>query len=298
MVTLLLDDAAQQRFDRLRAAHFPVERNRLAAHVTLFHALPGEHLAEVRDQLRTAAARPPFGVAVTGVRFLGRGVAIDLDAAELTALRRSLAAAFDPWLTRQDRQWSRPHVTVQNKVTPETARALHADLAAAFRPETVPARGIGLWHYRGGPWDPDSEFDFAEGPRPSHPSQARDEPPDGAEGKSMEVDMIVEVIGGADEVPDVRVVDVEDLTRLHLAVGALTDEEVDAALRSAGLGRLLDADNGVLDVAALRAAAEPQATGDDWAGRFDAMVAAAEQHGWTADDGAGLQVHVEPAASA
>jgi len=51
-------------------------------------------------------------------------------------------------------------------------------------------------------------------------------------------------------------------------------------------------------VAALRAAAEPQATAADWAERFDAMVIFAARKGWAADDGAGLQVHVEPAASA
>ena len=110
--------------------------------------------------------------------------------------------------------------------------------------------------------------------------------------------MIVEVVGGADEVPEVRVADVDDLTRLHLAVGAVTDEEVDAALRGAGLGRLVDADNGLLDVAALRAAAEPTATAADWATGFDAMVEHAAGKGWTADDGASLRVHVEPAASA
>jgi len=161
IVTLLLDDAAQQRFDRLRAAHFPAERNWLAAHVTLFHALPGEQSALVRQELAAAADRPPFDVAVTGVRFLGRGVALDLDAAELTRLRAGVARALDPWLTRQDRQWSRPHVTVQNKVEPEVARALHADLAAAFRPETVRARGLGLWRYLGGPWAAEAEFGFA-----------------------------------------------------------------------------------------------------------------------------------------
>ena len=163
IVTLLLDDAAQQRFERLRAAHFPPERLVVGAHVTLFHALPGEHLGIVRDEVRTAAARPPFDVALTGVRFLGRGVAIDLDAPELTALRRALAGAFDPWLTRQDRQdrqWSRPHVTVQNKVDPAVARTLHAELSAAFVPETVTARGLGLWHYRGGPWELESEYPF------------------------------------------------------------------------------------------------------------------------------------------
>jgi hypothetical protein len=110
--------------------------------------------------------------------------------------------------------------------------------------------------------------------------------------------VIVEVVGGADEVPEVRVADVDDLSRLHLAVGAVTDEEVDSVLRGAGLGRLIDGDTGVLDVAALRAAAQPKATAADWAEKFDAMVAYAAGKGWTADDGAGLQVHIEPAASA
>jgi hypothetical protein len=110
--------------------------------------------------------------------------------------------------------------------------------------------------------------------------------------------VIVEVVGGADELPEVRVEDVDDLTRLHLAVGALTDEDVDSALRDAGIGRLVDADTGLLDVAALRAAAEQRAGTSDWGDRFDAMVAAAGTHGWSADDGASLQVHVEPAASA
>jgi 2'-5' RNA ligase len=160
IVTLLLEDAAQRRFDRLRAAHFPAERNHVAAHVTLFHALPGEQLAEVRAELVAAAARPPFEVAVTGVRLLGRGVALDLAAAELTALRSALAGVFGPWLTRQDQQWSRPHVTVQNKVEPAVARALRAELATGFRPETVTARGLGLWHYQGGPWSPEAAFPF------------------------------------------------------------------------------------------------------------------------------------------
>ena len=110
--------------------------------------------------------------------------------------------------------------------------------------------------------------------------------------------MIVEVVGGTDERPGVRVVDVDDLTRLHLALGAVTNEEADRALRDAGLGRLEDAETGVLDVAALRAAAEPQAGADDWAQRWDGMVAEAGNSGWLRDDGATVQVHVESAAGA
>ena len=110
--------------------------------------------------------------------------------------------------------------------------------------------------------------------------------------------MIVEVMTGADERPEVRVVHVDDLTSLHLALGEVTDEEADEALRAAGLGRLEDAESGVLDAAALRAAAEPRATAPDWAARWDAMVAGARSKGYLSEDGASLQVHVESAAGA
>ncbi len=109
--------------------------------------------------------------------------------------------------------------------------------------------------------------------------------------------MIVEVVGGADERPEVRVVDVDNLTRLHLALGAVTDEEADGVLREAGLGRVEDAQTGVLDVAALRAAAEPQAGSEDWAQRWDGMVAEARESGRLSDDGS-VRVHVESAAGA
>ena len=160
-MTLLLDHEAQRRFDRLRVEHFPPERNFLAAHVTLFHALPGEHEDAVRADLTAAARRPPFPVGVTGVRFLGRGVAYELSSPELDELRGSLARRWASWLTPQDRQRHRPHVTVQNKVAPDAARALHARLSAAFEPGTVRARGLGLWRYLGGPWEPLAELPFS-----------------------------------------------------------------------------------------------------------------------------------------
>ncbi|GAB3191559.1 2'-5' RNA ligase family protein [Geodermatophilus arenarius] len=154
VVTLLLGAEAQARFDRLRAEHFPADRNHLAAHVTLFHALPGDRRDDVDAALAAAAARPPFAVAVTGLQLLGRGVAYRLAAPELSALHAGLAAEFDPWLTRQDRQRLSAHVTVQNKVEPAVARTLRDRLTAEFVPGEVPARGLGLWRYLGGPWEP------------------------------------------------------------------------------------------------------------------------------------------------
>lgn len=160
VVTLLLDDEAQQRFDDLRSRHFPGDRLVVGAHVTLFHAVPGEHEDAVRTDLGTAAGRPPFDVEVSGLRLLGRGVAYDLRSDDVTALRGDLARRWAPWLTRQDAQWKHPHVTVQNKVAPERARALHADLAADFTPYAVPATGLGLWRYDGGPWTALASYPF------------------------------------------------------------------------------------------------------------------------------------------
>ena len=161
VLTLALDDAAQAGFDALRRAHFPPERNHLAAHVTLFHALPGEQEPAVRSELERTADRRAFAVRVTRVRSLGRGVAYDLDAPELAALRRRLAGQWEPWLTPQDRAWHRAHVTVQNKVQPDAARALLAELARGFVPYDVEARGLALWRYLGGPWEPLGRYDFA-----------------------------------------------------------------------------------------------------------------------------------------
>ena len=110
--------------------------------------------------------------------------------------------------------------------------------------------------------------------------------------------MIVEVIGGAEERPEARVVDVNNLTSLHLALGEVTDEEASEILERSGLGRLQDADIAFLDTAALRAAAELRATAADWSTRWDAMIAYARTQGWLSDDGASVQVHVESAAGA
>ena len=110
--------------------------------------------------------------------------------------------------------------------------------------------------------------------------------------------MIVEVIGGADERPEARVVDVDDLTKVRLALGEVTDEEAADALEHAGFGRLHDASTASLDVAAVRAAAEPRAGDPEWVRRWDEMITSARAAGHLSDDGASLQVPVESAAGA
>jgi len=162
ILTLALHADDQARFERLRALHFPADRNVIPAHVTLFHHLPGPELPAIQQTLEhRCAAMPPFSVAASGLRFLGRGVAYALQAPELTALRADLAKAWHGWLTPQDQQGYRPHVTIQNKATPEAARILQQNLQAAFAPFTVRAEGLLLWRYLGGPWEAVGRHAFA-----------------------------------------------------------------------------------------------------------------------------------------
>ncbi len=157
IVTAALDPASQQRFDELRRRHFPPERNHLAAHVTLFHALPGQEEPAVRAD-PADVVDDGYDVEVTGVRFLGRGVAYELRSPELQRVRGKLARRWAGWLTPQDRQGFRPHVTVQNRVPPDVARRLQVELAASFAPYVVRVEGLALWRYLGGPWEPAARF--------------------------------------------------------------------------------------------------------------------------------------------
>lgn len=154
ILTLRLASPAFERFDALRRAHFPPERNVIPAHLTLFHALPGEREADIGEVLAaTCAATAPLALRFPSLRFLGRGVAAEVVSPELLALRGKLAARWDAWLSAQDRQGYRPHITIQNKVSAEQARRLHAELAAAWEPFESTGDGLLLWRYLGGPWE-------------------------------------------------------------------------------------------------------------------------------------------------
>lgn len=153
IVSALLAPADFAWADGLRRAHFPPERNHLAAHLTLFHHLPPSSEGELRQRLAQATRRPRPPATATGVMNLGRGVAIRIASPELAAIRAELAEAFTGLLTPQDMGGWRPHVTVQNKVEPAAARALLAELEALPWPRPLAIAGLACWFYRGGPWE-------------------------------------------------------------------------------------------------------------------------------------------------
>lgn len=163
ILTLKLDDAAFATLDQLRRSHFPPERNFLSAHVTLFHKLPAEHEESIRQTLHTLCAETAtVPLSFPGLRFLGKGVAVELDGPALERIRQPLVNDWGGWLGAQDQQTHRPHVTIQNKVTPEQAHALYDRLAPAWQPFAGRGEGLLLWRYLNGPWELLQAFPFAK----------------------------------------------------------------------------------------------------------------------------------------
>ena len=170
LLTLQLAEPAQSVFQALRTRHFPVARNLVPAHVSLFQALPGAGRVEIVRVLQAVqASRPP--ILLEPPRALGRGVAFPLASPALLALRARLAEAWSaqPWsgeMTRQDRERFRPHVTVQNKVTPELARETLEQLRQGFVPWSTEGVALLLWRYLGGPWEALERVELAPPPPP------------------------------------------------------------------------------------------------------------------------------------
>ncbi len=150
ILTLELDADSFAWLDDLRRKHFPPERNVLSAHLTLFHKLDQTRVESMKAVLRHGLN--PLLLTFSGLRSLGGGVAVIVESPELLSLRARLAAAAAGHLTPQDKQGFRPHVTIQNKVTPAHARDLMATLQRDFVPRIGQGIGLQVWRYLGGPW--------------------------------------------------------------------------------------------------------------------------------------------------
>lgn len=144
----------------LRRAHYPPERNRVPAHLTLFRQLPPSVEGELKRRLAGYAATPAPGATIAGIIDLGEGTALRVESEGLEDIRHDLALALHGLLTPQDMAPWRPHVTIQNKVEPKAARGLQAQLRARFEPRPLVLKGLALWRYLDGPWEPVRQFVF------------------------------------------------------------------------------------------------------------------------------------------
>jgi hypothetical protein len=160
LVTAELPPAVFAWADGLRRAHFPPERNRLRAHVTLFHALPPSVEDELRQVLGDLAGRPAPQARISGLMKLGGGTALAIDSPDMVDLHGAIAERMHGLLTRQDAQPLKLHVTIQNKVTSEAARALQAELGPTLQPCSFRFHGFGLYAYEDGLWRPIRDYPF------------------------------------------------------------------------------------------------------------------------------------------
>jgi hypothetical protein len=159
-VTALFGDGDNGWLQELRRSHYPTERNRVPAHLTLFHHLPPSVLAELGRRLSEYAATPAPGATIAGIIDLGGGTALRVESEGLEDIRHDLALAMQGLLTPQDRAPWRPHVTVQNKVEPREAKALQARLRAGFERRPLAIKGLAVWRYLDGPWEAVKSWTF------------------------------------------------------------------------------------------------------------------------------------------
>jgi 2'-5' RNA ligase superfamily len=146
--------------EALRRRHYPPDRNRVPAHLTMVHALPPSAEPEVRRSLARAVQAPPPRAELSGVMDLDSGVALRVHSPGLELIREALAAEFRGLLSAQDSgRWS-PHVTIQNKADPKVARGLVREMRAGFEPRPLKIAGLQLVRYLDGGWEPLGSWSF------------------------------------------------------------------------------------------------------------------------------------------
>ena len=160
IVTAELGKADFAWLDGLRRTYYPAERNRVPAHLTLFRTLPPSAEREVRGSLARAVQTSRPRANLSGVLDLDSGVALRVSSPELEDLRLELAEEFRGLLTSQDAGPWTPHVTIQNKAEPRTARKLLQQMRASFEPRPLEIVGLELIRYREGEWEPLTRFGF------------------------------------------------------------------------------------------------------------------------------------------
>ncbi|KXJ88492.1 hypothetical protein Micbo1qcDRAFT_214401 [Microdochium bolleyi] len=140
VLALETDEGHRRAVSALRERHFPRAKLRVGAHITLFHALPGSRLAEIRDILRQVVqgtdsgssgsssemvVKQPFEIHIepsaAALMPMSKGLGLHVQGLQPAAqLRRALLGAFERSgvpLSEQDSnpRW-RGHYTIQNHV--------------------------------------------------------------------------------------------------------------------------------------------------------------------------------------
>lgn len=156
----------------LRKQYFPKHLNKLEAHLTLFHALPGSKLDStvIPTILSVARRTAPFKLRANKVMRMKRGLGIALaktQGADQTKevhaqLREAWLQGGQRWLSEQDRGGlGHVHYTIMNKVDDvEDVEKAQDEVEKSYKGDVGVAEGLVLFRYDRGFWRWERKFEF------------------------------------------------------------------------------------------------------------------------------------------
>ena len=169
VLTLLTDKPLHERMTDLRRKYFPKKINKLAAHLTFFHALPESKLeSSIIPVIKEVAAKTaPFQVRAEEPFRMKKGFAISVSnpvgGRQAKQIHQQLQLPWkeEGFLSTQDAGGCRLHYTLMNKVDDETEVAkAFGELTANWKGDEGTAEGLALWRYDRGFWRWHQKFVF------------------------------------------------------------------------------------------------------------------------------------------
>jgi hypothetical protein len=170
ILTLHTTPSHHARLTALRGKYFPRHLNKLSAHLTLFHALPGSklHSSIIPTIEDIALHTTPFEIHATKAFRLKKGIAIAISkekgGKQGQAVHRELQRRWgaEGFLSEQDAGGCRLHYTIMNKVDDEDeVEKAFREVVGSFGGDEGVAEGLALWRYDRGFWRAERTFLFA-----------------------------------------------------------------------------------------------------------------------------------------
>lgn len=159
IITLIIDDTAQQFFNEKRLQFYPAYANFVPAHLTLFYNLPvGNNL--VQATLLKMISTVQFQMKVNSLICINNFVAYQIESSDLANIHLDIQFALKKFLHYKDLQPLWPHITIQNKGTAYKAFKTHQYLTLQFAPFNITALGFSTWLYANKRWAKDEDFLF------------------------------------------------------------------------------------------------------------------------------------------
>lgn len=162
LLTAKFNVSLQHKLQILRNQYFPPDRNIVPVHCMLFHNLPYHNIDVMRHQLSDTMSKQQqysthWHVTLPSLMKLGKGVAITVQCKQLTCLHKQLQQLWYNDLIAQDKQSYRPHIVIQNKVTPDIAKQTYDELTEQDILQQFSGGGyiigLELWYYQqNGTW--------------------------------------------------------------------------------------------------------------------------------------------------